>query len=152
MKLPKTFIPKKSLEEKTRQLLEEPKKRKYETENIPLYEELKAEFPNFTDYLFNLYPKLKTSKVKDKKNNTPWKLYIINQKATSAFLVCRIDPYIEEHGTDTSEYGYNIKVLIDKKWYSLKYRRGYYCFYSPSSIISTQNPLRHDKEEDIPFP
>jgi hypothetical protein len=152
MKLPKTFIPEKDLEEKTKQLLKESKKFKEETGNMSLYEELKSEFPNFTDYLFNSYSNLKTAKVKDKKGDIAWKFYIINQKATSAFLVCRIEPYIEERGTNTAEHGYNIKICIEKKWHSLKYRVGHYCFDVANTIVSTQNPLRYDQEKNIPFP
>ncbi len=149
MKIPKIFIPEKDLEEKTKQLLKESKKFKDEIGNMPLYEELKAEFPNFTDYLFNLYSNsnLGFTKTGDEKGNIIWKFY-----TTPHFLVCKIEPYIEERGTDTSEYGYNVKVRIEKKWHSLKYRIGYHCFDSVNVMVSPKYPLRHDKEKDIPFP
>jgi len=152
MKLPKIFIPKKDLEEKTKQLLKEAKRFKDETGNMPLYEELKAEFPNFTDYLFKSYSGLGIFKTKDKKGSDTWKFYTINLKTNHPFLVCKIEPYIEERGIDTSEYGYNVKVRIEKNWHSLKYRIGYHCFDSVNVIVSSKYPLRRDKENYIPFP
>ncbi|MBM3200541.1 hypothetical protein FJZ53_06385 [Candidatus Woesearchaeota archaeon] len=149
MKLPKTFIPKNNLEEKTNQLLEKPKSKSLKV-TAQFYEELKAEFPNFTDYLFSLYPDLKQDKITDKKEKTTKKLYITNQKATSAFLVCKIEPYVEKHENDVSEYGYNIRIKVENVWHLLKYREGYYIFDKPS--LSTKNPLRCDKHKDIPFP
>lgn len=149
MKIPKTFIPKKDLEEKTKQLLEESKKRKDETGNIPLFDELKTEFPNFTDYLLNLYSNsnLGFIKTEDKKGNIIWKFYTIPH-----FIVSKIEPYTEECGKDISEYGYYAKILIEGNWHFLKYRIGFHCFDNVNTIISTKDHLRYDKERSIPFP
>lgn len=154
MKIPKTFIPKKNLEGKIKQLLEKPSNKPQDKSERHgrLYKELKKEFPEFTDYLFNLYPDLSAAKTKDKKGSDTWKFYINHPKATSPFIVSKIEHYIEQCGKDISEYGYHIKVLIDENWYFLRYRDGYYCFDSPSAVISTKNPLRYDQEKDIPFP
>lgn len=153
MKLPRTFIPKKSLEGKIKQLLKESKKFKDETGNMPLYEELKSEFPNFTDYLFKSYSNLGIFKTKNEKGNIIWNFYTTKPKPNShVYLVCKIEPYIEERGTNTSEYGYNVKVRIEKNWHSLKYRIGYHCFDNMNVMVSPKYPLRHDKEKGIPFP
>lgn len=154
MKLPKIFIPEKSLEEKTKQLMEKPlnKPQDRSERHGQLYEELKTEFPEFTDYLFSLYSNLGIFETKDKKGAAVWKFYITHPKKTSPFLVSEIERYIKQCGKDISEYGYRIKVLIEGNWHFLKYRSGYYCFDSPSAMISTKNPLRYDKEKGIPFP
>ncbi len=153
MKIPKTFIPKKDLEEKTKQLLKEPKKGQNETkQNRFLCDDLKKEFPGFTEYLSGLYPDLSAAKTKNNKGRFIWKFYIVHKEATSPFLVGKIERYVEECGKDMSEYGYHAKVLIEGNWHLLKYKIGYHCFDDVYTIISTKDPLRYDKEKSIPFP
>jgi len=154
MKIPKTFRLEKSLENKTKQLME---KRLSNPKNVSekhgeLYEELKTEFPNFTEYLFNNYPNLGVFKVKDKNGADIWKFYTIPPKKKNPSLVGQIEKYVEQCSKDVSEFGYLVKFIIEENFQYLKYRVGHYCFDTGSKVISTQNPLRYDKEKDIPFP
>lgn len=153
MKLPQAFLPSKDLEERIRQLLKNPpNKFQYELRDGKLYEELKKEFPDFTDYLFNLYPGLGIFHTKDKKGTVIWQFFTIYPKKTSPLLVCKIKSYSEERGTDTTEYGYKSQVLIKEKWHNLKYRKGYRYLTLALTLAESESPLRIDKHKKIPFP
>ncbi len=161
MKLPKTFIPEKNLEEKTKCLLEAKPLQKTEEEKYGnLYTELKNDFPNFADYLITLYPDVEICKVKQLPSSFPsnydkdveWHFFSPSFPPTLKVRVGQIKRYIQERGTDTSEYGYKAEIFVRNQKCILKYRKGYHTFDSVNVIITTNDPLRLDKNKDTPFP
>jgi len=159
MKIPKMFIPKKSLEDKTKDLLEKRPSNKCNNWGKRFYEELKDKFPNFADYLISLYPDVEICKIKNIQSIPPysdddaeWQFYIDSLPPNVKVQVGVIKGYIRESGIDTSEYGYEAEISTNAGKRKLIYRKGYHVFDSVNVIITTNDPLRRDKNKEIPFP
>ncbi|MBM3200542.1 hypothetical protein FJZ53_06390 [Candidatus Woesearchaeota archaeon] len=163
MKLPKTFVPDKDLEDKTNSLLDakEPSAEQvWEEKYGPLYAELKKEFPKFADYLIALYPSVELCKVKKMSTAFPpvsdkdieWHFFVKSNNPTIKVRVGRLHSYTEDLGADTSEYGYKAELLVYDEKKHLTYRKGYHAFDGMGLIISTNDPKRVDKHTEVPFP
>lgn len=154
MKMPKTFVPKKDLEEKTKQLLKKPILNRTESEKEKfehLYGEAKKEFPNLIDYLLGLYPDLEIVKVKDREKLI-WRFCRTQCPIDFPAIVGTIETYREHDGRDTAEYGLKAQVLVEGRWRNIKYRKGWHCYGGTETIISPENPYRYDNETEVPFP
>lgn len=161
MKIPQKFIPKKYSESKIKKLLEKKISEEYEAHkrDEELYQEVKSQFPQFVEYLTNLYLDFDITKVQYK-GRTIWGFYEyqrnpIPKKPDSYVEIYKLigsaNKYMKEVSKDVSEYGREGKVLIEEEWRELKYREGYHCFDNMRVIISTKDPYRYDMEP-IPFP
>ena len=152
MKLSKTFVPKKNLEAKTKELLEDPKILAKNSLDYcsDLYKEIKKEFPNFINYLMDLYPPLEIVKTK-KLEGIKWQFYKKYPSLNRPVRVGLIKEYIKNSSRDMSEYGYEAGILIKGKWHKIKYRKGYLCFDSVWTVLLINDPLRIDKSKNIPF-
>ena len=149
MKVPETFRLKKDLEEKITQLLEKPIIKKPK-EQGRLYEEVKKEFPNIVDYIFELYPNLSIVKVTSQ-GTVIWQFHrrlAVNAPTT----VGSIETYKENRSVDVSEYGYKAHFLINGQWHDLKYRKGLHCYDTGGKIVSKEDPKRYDEAKEVPFP
>lgn len=148
MKIPQTFLPEKNLEEKTGKLLKgQVKKKKIDKYLIDKDAELL--FPNFINYLEGGYETLAVIRENDKEEK--WRIFK-SIEAKMPDIIGIIQKYAD-YGSDTSEYGYEVKVLVpvEGRFADLIYRVGYYAYDTNGNTIYYKDQRRHDSEK-IPFP
>lgn len=152
MRVPKTFIPEKSLETKIKRLLEKQKPRARKRNHV--YRELKKEFPQFTDYLLKIYPEIWILK-KINDASYSWYFYTSRTQHQQATEIGSATVYIKKAGEALLEYGNEAQISITQgRWYNLKYRQGYYLMDNKKEEIieDIKDPYRYDKIKEIPFP
>lgn len=144
MKLPKTFLPEKSFENKIRQLVQEDGEYSIDQEAYTL-------FFKFVCYLKTQYKFLSVCKVSDK----PKKYWTIAREDFTGSILDRcvgsIESFLENDKEQHLVYGYKARIAIKEESFKLIYREGYIYYYDGKDVYE-KNPARCDGEEEIPFP
>lgn len=144
MKLPKTFVPDKDLEGRTKELLEEQKNKKVHF----IDPEAGKLFPNFINYLKEEYDILYIQKALDKQR-LMWTIHTEDDRGAPTRLGM-IGAYMEKEGRDLM-YGYEVEIKTRGRCPTLIYRVGYKKYDDKRNVITTNEPARYDIEK-IPFP
>lgn len=149
MKIPQMFMPDKNLEEKTGKLLKGQVKKREMDESCRIDKDAELLFPNFINYLKEGYETLAIIKENDKEEK--WRIFK-SVEAKMPDMIGIIQKYAD-NGSDTSEYGYEAKVLVpvEGRFADLIYRIGYYAYDTDGSMIYYKDSRRNDSEK-IPFP
>lgn len=148
MKLPKTFVPDKELENKIKQLLEGVDDNPIFDDDSLIDTEAEKLFPNFIKYLKSEYGNLIIEKDFDS-TKKEWSI-CLPKKGGGKIPIGDIQVYKEEIGP-TTEYGYKADIVIQEIYKKLLYRTSYQGYDSLGSIVFEEDPCRYDSE-NIPFP
>jgi len=144
MKIPKTFISEKSLENKIEGLLSSIEAVETSPTIDPEAEKL---FPNFIEYLKK---ECDSVHIKKSPDNQAWVIYD-EEKTGISVLKGYIHEHEEKEGI-VSAYGYKVTLKIRKKCLELFYRIKFTYNNPEKGLTSTvESPVRYDAY-DIPFP
>lgn len=149
MKLPKTFVPDKELENKIKQLLEGVDDNPILDDESLIDAEAGNIFPSFIQYLKEEYGGVIIEK-KDNTSKKEWLIYI-PRKDGEKIHIGEIQEYKEEIGP-TLEVGYEADVITQASYKNLKCRIGYHGYDSLGSPVSSEDVHRYDFYKHIPFP
>lgn len=151
MKLPKTFVPNKDLEERTNHLLnvEHPKHEGYKID-----EDAEKLFPGFINYLKKHYKIFTMRKVQSVPEYS-WRITIPKEDSKlfdDVEIIGEITTYRNKHSGAT-EHGYKGGVEIKGAYVEITYRECLRYFDKDNrKCVKRILPLRRDNNKDVPFP
>jgi len=151
MKLPKTFMPSKSLESKTEGLLN---MEDVKPEECKIDEEAEKFFPDFINYLKKHYKIFTIRKVQDVPERS-WRITIPKEDPKpfdDVEIIGGIASYRNKH-SGAVEYGYKGGVEIKGAYVEITYRECFKYFDKDNrKCVKRMLPLRRDNNKDVPFP
>jgi len=151
MKLPKTFMPEKNLEDKTDHLLntEPPKHEGYKIDG-----EAEKLFPEFINYLKKHYKVFTIRKIQEVPERS-WRITIPKEDPKpfdDVEIIGGITSYRNKH-SGAVECGYEGGVEIKYAYIGINYRECYKYFDKDNrKCVKRMLPLRRDNNKDVPFP
>jgi len=152
MKLPKTFLPNKDLEERTNNLLNE---EYMEPEGCKIDEEAEKLFHGFVNYLKRNYKSFTIRKLQDIPERS-WRITTLKEDPKpfdDVEIIGEITSYRNKH-SGAMEHGYKAS-LIDKygNYVEIRYRECHKYFDSQGKkYVKRMLPLRLDTNKDVAFP
>ncbi|MDP2908036.1 MAG: hypothetical protein Q8O03_08960 [Nanoarchaeota archaeon] len=151
MKIPKTFMPNKSLEERTNHLLNA---EDVKPEGYKIDEEAEKFFPGFINYLKKHY-KIFTIRQVQEVPERSWRITIPKQSPKlfdDVEIIGGITGYRNKH-SGAVEYGYKGGVDIKGAYVEITYRECFKYFDKDNQkCVKRMLPLRCDNNKDVPFP